>query len=66
MKCLRCNSEMKHYQLNPNFNIYGAEYKTSPFSSVINQEPHNIHSVYICDECGYAELSTRYCDNPDI
>ena len=65
MNCLRCNVEMKHYELNPQINIYGAAHQSSQFSPIINN-PHNIHSVYICDKCGYAELSTKYCDDPDI
>lgn len=65
MHCLRCNKEMKHYRLDLNTNIYGAEHKPTPFSAIITI-PHNIHSVYICDECGYAELSTHVCENPDI
>ena len=66
MKCLRCDNEMKHFELKPQINIYGATYQSSPFNPVINNNPHNIHSVYICDNCGYAELSTTYCDKPDI
>lgn len=66
MQCLRCNTEMKHYNLNSQINVYGAAYQSSPFNPVINNNTHNIHSVYICDNCGYSELSTRYCDEPDI
>lgn len=66
MNCLRCNTEMKHYELNPQIDVYGASYKSSPFNSITCNKPHNIHSVYICDNCGYAELSTKYCDEPDI
>ncbi len=66
MKCLRCNNEMKHYQLNTVINVFGAEYKPYPFSSMTHQDPHHIHSVYIYDDCGYVELSTKYCDKPDL
>lgn len=65
MKCLRCNSEMKHYEFNQNINIYGKRHKPNSFSTEI-QIPHNIHSVYVCDNCGYMEFSTKYCENPDI
>lgn len=65
MKCLRCDSEMKQYKLEPPFVICGAEHKPHPFLPK-QKTPHNLHSVYICDECGYAEFSTKYCDNPDV
>ena len=58
MQCLRCKTEMKHYELNRIFNIRGAEYQPNSFST-IRQEPHNPHSIYICDNCGYVELSTK-------
>ena len=66
MNCLRCNTEMKHYELKSQINVYGADYTASPFNPITNNNPHNIHSVYICNNCGYAELSTKYCDNPDV
>ncbi len=66
MNCLRCNTEMKHYELNQQINVHGAGYISSPFNPITNYDPHNIHSVYICGNCGYAELSTKYCDNPDV
>ena len=65
MKCLRCNTEMKHYECKPNFLIYGSEHQ----QNIVTRkkcEPHNIHSIYICDKCGYAEFSTKYCESPDI
>ena len=67
MQCLRCNAEMKHYDLNPNSTptIYSSWYKPSPFSPEINQE-HRIHSVYICENCGYVEFSTTICESSDI
>lgn len=65
MKCLRCNSEMKHYPCNLNFGIYGDWNKPHPFSNEV-QIPHNPHSVFICDNCGYVEFSTKDCDSPDI
>lgn len=65
MNCLRCNTEMKHYELKPQIEVYGTWHKPNLFLSE-RSEPHNIHSVYICDKCGYAELSTKYCDKSDI
>ena len=65
MKCLRCDTEMKHYPFNANFGIYGAWNKPHPFANE-TQTPHNPHSVYICDNCGYVELSTKECEDPDI
>lgn len=65
MKCLRCGAEMKHYRLNNVFNVYGKDYKMGYFSPVLS-EPHNPHSIFECDECGYCELSTKICEEPDI
>ena len=65
MKCLRCNSEMKHYPCNSNFGIYGTCHKPNLLSNKA-QTPHNPHSVYICEKCGYVEFSTKYCENSDI
>lgn len=65
MQCLRCKTEMKHYDLNPQINIFGKEHRPNAFS-LKNQQPHHIHSVYICDSCGYVEFSTKICENPDI
>ena len=39
MQCLRCHTEMKHYKLNPQINIYGATYQASPFNPVIYNNP---------------------------
>ena len=65
MKCLRCNTEMKHYPIEINFGIYGARHKPHPLSNE-KQTSHNPHSVYICDKCGYVELSTKDCKKADI
>lgn len=65
MDCLRCQSKMKHYELNEEFSIYGKEHKING-SSTIGQTPHNPHSVYVCDKCGYVEFSTKICENSDI
>ena len=65
MQCLRCKTEMKHYSFNADFRIYGAEHKKHPFSP-ISQIPHNPNSVYICENCGYMEFSTKECEEPDI
>ena len=65
MKCLRCNGDLKHYPFNIDLRIYGAESKPHPYSPII-QTPHNPHSVYICENCGYVEFSTKDCDTPDI
>ncbi len=65
MKCLRCSMEMKHYKLNNVFNVYGALHKEIGYATEV-QSPHNPHSIFVCDACGYCELSTQICDNPDI
>lgn len=65
MECLRCHNEMKHYELKPDFKIYGLEHQPSLFSAK-TQLPHHIHSVYICDNCGYVEFSTKLCEKSDI
>ena len=65
MKCLRCKAEMKHYPFNLNLGIYGKEHQDNLFSSIY-QEPHNPHSVYVCEECGYVEFSTKDCEKSDI
>ena len=65
MQCLRCDSQMKHYKLEQKFDIYGSWHKTISIMAE-QQIPHNPHSVYICDNCGYVEFSTKYCDNPDV
>lgn len=60
MKCLRCDTEMKQYP--KVIEVYGAEEKGI---GTIFQKPHNINSVYICEECGYTEFSTHVCNNTD-
>ena len=61
MKCLRCNTEMKHYPININFGAYGTPQKPHPFSHTTGIT-HNPHSIFVCDNCGYVELSTKYCE----
>ena len=65
MKCLRCQNEMKHYQFNQDFNIYGEWYRPNDFSAK-QKNPHNPKSVYVCDNCGYVEFSINPCENPDV
>ena len=65
MKCLRCNAEMKQYKFNRDFGIYGKEYNPGN-GYAARQNPHNPHSIYECSECGYMELSSKYCENEDI
>lgn len=65
MKCLRCNAEMKQYKLDRDLGIYGKEYNPGN-GYAIRQNPHNPHSIYECPECGYMELSSKYCENEDI
>ncbi len=60
MKCLRCGAEMKQYS--KVIGIYGAEQHDM---GRYFENPHNINSVYICEECGYAEFSIHECNNPD-
>ena len=65
MQCLRCQTEMKHYQFDQNLNIHGSWHKPQPFSAE-ERKSHNPQSVYVCDNCGYMEFSTKTCENPDI
>ncbi len=65
MKCLRCNAEMKQYNFNGNWGIYGKEYDPGN-GYAIRQNPHNPESIYECPKCGYMELSSKYCENEDI
>ena len=65
MKCLRCETKMKHYAFNQNLEIHGIWHKPNPFLTE-RQQPHNPQSVYICDNCGYVEFSMNLCENPDI
>ena len=65
MKCLRCNTEMNHYKLNKDWQIYGREYNPGN-GYAIRQNPHNPQSIYECPECGYLDLSSKYCENEDI
>lgn len=65
MQCLRCKTKMKHYNCTPNLKIVGAWHKPNQFSPEI-QLSHNIHSVYICEQCGYSEFNVNPCENPDI
>ena len=44
---------------------YGKEYNPGN-GYAIRQNPHNPHSIYECPECGYMELSSKYCENEDI
>ena len=66
MKCLRCNSEMKHYDVDARINIKGARHQKTPFPSTIDQYYYSPHSVYICRECGYMEFSMKDCEESDI
>ena len=65
MQCLRCNTEMKHYDVETNFNIKGAWHQKSHFST-IDRYYYSPHSVYICPECGYVEFSMNDCEESDI
>lgn len=65
MKCLRCGNEMKHYALNTSFGVHGKLHKEQGYFHEV-QIPHNPYSIYECDECGYCELSTKICEEPDI
>lgn len=65
MKCLRCQSEMKHYDFQSTFEIVGSESEPKPFQP-IERHYYNPQSVYICKECGYVEFSINPCENPDI
>ena len=65
MKCLRCKAEMKHYPFARDWGIYGKVHQENMFSP-ITEIPHNPSSVYICEDCGYIELSTKECEESDI
>ena len=45
--------------------MYGKEYDPG-YCLSRRREPHNPHSIYECDKCGYMELSTNDCENEDI
>lgn len=65
MKCLRCNTEMRQYKFDSDWGIYGKEYNPGN-GYAIRRDTHNPHSIYECPECGYMELSSKYCENEDI
>lgn len=65
MKCLRCKAEMKHYPFARDLGIYGKVHQENVFSPII-EIPHNPNSVYVCEDCGYIELSTKECEESDI
>lgn len=65
MECLRCNADMKQYKLNNVFNVYGRWHREIGYATEI-QKPHNPQSIFVCDECGYCELSLKECNEPDI
>lgn len=55
MKCLRCQTEMKQYQINKELGIVGTEHKEDMFAT--NQTSYNPQSAYICNNCGYVEFN---------
>lgn len=63
MKCLRCNEEMKHYSIGTCISVFGAEKK---HLGNIVQEEHSPRSVYMCEKCGYMELSRDECNKTDV
>lgn len=65
MQCLRCKVEMKHYPFNINLSIEGVEHQPHIFSPK-TRISHNPRSVYVCDNCGYVEFSTKDCKKSDI
>ena len=62
MKCLRCGEEMKQYRVG-NLGIYGKEHRVG---NILTETSHSPRSAYTCKECGYVELSTKECTNPEI
>lgn len=64
MKCLRCQNEMKQYNLYSPITIFGKSHKPTLYSEE-TEKSHNIHSAFICDNCGYSELSTKVCESPN-
>lgn len=65
MKCLRCQTDMKQYKIDKNFGVYGAEHKEMSIGPIC-QTSHNPKSIYLCDNCGYMELSRNECISKDI
>lgn len=57
MNCLRCNTKMKYYQLDTHIAYQENIRKMGRFSMSINQQPHSIPGSYVCENCGYVELS---------
>ncbi len=56
---------MKQYPFDQNLKIHGSCYKPNPFAPE-EQRSHNPHSVFVCDNCGYMEFSTKACETSDI
>lgn len=63
MKCLRCNEEMKHYPIGTYISVFGAEKK---HLGNIVQEEHSPRIVYMCEKCGYMELSRNESNKTDV
>lgn len=56
MKCERCGKEMEKFKINWNFNL-GQENKPMPLGYAETYDPVNVHSAYVCRECGKVEFS---------
>jgi len=65
MKCLRCDAEMKQYKFNASWDIYG-KLQDPKNGFAPYQLPHNPHSIFECENCGYMELSAKTCEEEDF
>ncbi len=54
---------MKHYSIGTCISVFGAEKK---HLGNIVQEEHSPRSVYMCEKCGYMELSRNECKKTDV
>ena len=62
MKCLRCGAEMKQCRVDNgnNLNIYEIIHKPISLHTYKDSKvPHNPRSAFVCEKCGYIELSLR-------
>ena len=56
MKCERCGKEMEKFKINWNFNL-GRKDKPLPPGYAETDVSVNVHSAYVCPECGKVEFN---------
>lgn len=57
MKCLRCQNEMEQYKVVGNLHLRDIETNTKYETRNIVQSEYTPQSAYVCNNCGYIELS---------